>query len=141
MIDKIVGGLFAIVALSLFMYAEPDMKEGMWEITGDMKMEGVPSAMPSVPVNYAQCLTKKDLIPQPKDKNRDCKMISNKIVGNVVTWVMQCKDNKITMESTGTVTYKGESFNSTINNVTTDSGGQKMKSTIHMTGKRTGDCK
>jgi len=145
MINKIISGLFAAAAATLlltpFVFAEPNMKEGMWEIKGDMKMEGMPVPMPAVPVNYNQCLTKKDIVPQKKDKNQDCKMISNKIEGNTVTWVMQCKDKHGTMESTGTVTYKGESFDSTINNVTTDSSGKIMKSAIHLTGKRTGDCK
>jgi len=143
--NKIISVFFAAAAASLLLtpivFAEPNMKEGMWEIKGDMKMEGMPVQMPAVPVTYTQCLTKKDIVPQKKEKNQDCTMISNKIEGNTVTWVMQCKDKHGTMESTGTVTYKGESFESTINNVTTDPGGNKMKSAIHLTGKRTGDCK
>jgi hypothetical protein len=58
-----------------------------------------------------------------------------------VTWVIQCKDKNGTTESKGTVTYKGNSFDSTINNVTTDKSGEKVVSTMRMTGKRIGDCK
>ena len=72
-----------------------------------MKLEGMPFPMPSVPVSYTQCLTKKDMVPQKKEKNQDCKMISNKTEGNAVSWVMQCKDRNGTTDSTGKVTYKG----------------------------------
>jgi hypothetical protein len=138
-------GLIVVVALSVlitpFVFAEPNMKEGQWEISGEMKLEGMPVSMPAMPIKYTQCLTKKDIVPQKKEKDQDCKMISNKISGNTVTWVMQCKDKNGMTESRGTVTYKGNSFDSTIRNVTTDSSGEKAVSTIRMTGKRTGDCK
>jgi hypothetical protein len=142
---KFSTGLMVIVVISLLMtplvFAEPNMQEGKWEISGEMKLEGMPVAMPAMPIKYTQCLTKKDFVPQKKEKDQDCKMISNKIQGNTVTWVIQCKDKNGTTESKGTVTYKGNSFDSTINNVTTDKSGEKVVSTMRMTGKRIGDCK
>jgi hypothetical protein len=143
--SKISITLIVVVALSLLavpgVFAEPNMQEGQWEISGEMKLEGMPFAMPAMPIKYTQCLTKKDIVPQKKDKNQDCKMVSNKIEGNTVSWVMECKDKKGTTESKGTVTYKGNSFDSTMHNVTTDTKGAKSVSTMKMSGKRTGDCK
>ena len=145
MINKTVIGLLALVLVSLFrlpsVFAEPNMKEGMWEIKGEMKIEGMPFPMPPVPMNYTQCLTKKDMIPQKKEKNQDCKMISNKMAGDTVSWVMQCKDKNGVMESTGKLTYKGNSFTGTVHIVTTETNGEKSESTLQMSGKRTGDCK
>ncbi len=145
MINKTVIGLLALVLVSLFrlpsVFAEPNMKEGMWEIKGEMKIEGMPFPMPPVPMNYTQCLTKKDMIPQKKEKNQDCKMISNKMAGDTVSWVMQCTDKNGVMESTGKLTYKGNSFTGTVHIVTTETNGEKSESTLQMSGKRTGDCK
>jgi hypothetical protein len=143
--SKISLSLIVVAAVSLLaapgVFAEPNMQEGTWEISGEMKLEGMPFPMPAVPIKYTQCLTKKDLVPQKKEKNQDCKMISNKIEGNTVSWVMECKDKKGITESTGKVLYKGNSFESTIETKTTDAKGAKTASTMKMSGKRTGDCK
>jgi hypothetical protein len=127
--------------LSFALFAQPNMHEGMWEIKGEMKIEGMPFPMPPVPMNYTQCLTKKDMVPQKKEKNQDCTTISNKIAGDTVTWVMQCKDKNGVTDSTGKITYKGNSFAGTVHTVMKDTKGSKSESTLQMSGKRTGDCK
>jgi hypothetical protein len=117
------------------------MKEGTWEIKGEIKMEGLPFPMPPIPMTFTQCLTKKDMVPQKKEKNQDCKTIKNETVGNTVSWVMQCKDKNGVTDSTGKITYKGDSFDGTVHTVTKDTKGEKSESTMQMSGKRTGDCK
>jgi len=121
--------------------AEPNMAEGKWEVTGKMTMEGLPFRMPAVPISYSQCLTKKDLVPQQKEQNKDCKLVSQKIQGNIVTWVGSCvdKDGNKT-DSTGTITYKGSSFDGKIDTVMRDPKGAKTTSKLQITGQRTGDC-
>lgn len=122
--------------------AEPNVTEGMWDITGSMKMEGLPFPVPTVPISYSQCITKKDLVPQQKEKNKDCTITSQKIEGNTVTWAVSCLDKKgAKTEGTGTITYKGESFEGKMQNTMTDSKGGKIESRMEMTGKRTGACK
>jgi hypothetical protein len=130
--------VFSLV-LSGFAFAEPNMQEGMWEITMKTEMPGMPMAMP--PMKFTQCLTKKDLVPQKKGKNEDCKMISTKVDGNVVTWVAQCRMKDGTVDSTGKITYKGNGFDGVIKAVmdTKDTG--KMEVTQYMSGQRIGDCK
>ena len=145
MLHKTGIGLVVLIIASFFflpsVFAAPNMKEGMWEIKGEMKIEGMPIPMPSVPVNYTQCLTKKDMVPQKKEKNQDCKMISNEMVGDTVTWVMQCKDKNGVADSSGKITYKGNSFDGTVHTVAKDTKGNKSETTLQMSGKRTGDCK
>jgi hypothetical protein len=130
--------VFSLV-LSGFAFAEPNMQEGMWEITMKTEMAGMPMAMP--PMKFTQCLTKKDLVPQKKEKNEDCKMISTKVDGNVVTWVAQCRMKDGTVDSTGKITYKGNGFDGVIKVLmdTKDTG--KVEVTQHMSGQRIGDCK
>lgn len=145
MINKTGIGLIAFIIGSLFLlpsvFAEPNMQEGMWEIKGEMKIEGLPFPMPPVPMTYTQCLTQKDMVPQKKEKNQDCKTIKNEIVGNTVSWAIQCKDKNGVTDSTGKITYKGNSFAGTVHTITMDKKGAKSESTMQMSGKRTGDCK
>ncbi len=129
------------LCLSSALLAEPNMQEGMWEIKGEMKIEGMPFPMPPVPMAYTQCLTKKDMVPQKKEKDQECKTIKNEIAGNTVTWDMQCKDKNGITDSTGKITYKGNSFVGTVHTVMKDTEGSKSESTLEMSGKRTGDCK
>ena len=145
MLKKAGFGSIVVIVVSFLMssalFAEPNMQEGMWEIKGEMKIEGMPFPMPPVPLSFTQCLTKKDMVPQKKEKNQDCKTIKNEIVGNTVTWVMQCKDKNGVTDSTGKITYKGDSFTGTVHMVTKDTTGSNSESTLQMSGKRTGDCK
>ena len=131
------------IMLSLFLaglaFAEPNMQEGMWEMTMKMEMPGMPMEMP--PMKFNQCLTKKDLVPQKKEKNEDCKMISTKVDGNTVTWVAKCIMKDGTMDSTGEITYKGSNFDGVIKAVMNTKDTGKMEVTQHMSGRRIGDCK
>jgi uncharacterized protein DUF3617 len=143
---RAIVSLAVILAVSFLMsvavHAEPNMQEGMWEIKGEMKLEGMPFPMPAVPISYTQCLTKKDMVPQQKEKNKECTTESTKVDGNTVTWAVKCKDKKgAVTESAGSVTYKGSGFDGKIHTVTTDAKGSKSESNLAMSGKRTGDCK
>jgi len=118
-------------------FASPNMQDGKWEITTTMDMKGLPVQMK--PIKTTVCLDQKDVVPQKPQKNEDCKMISNKVEGNTVTWVMQCKDKNGTMDSTGKITYKGNSFDGTVNmDINGKQGKQHMAQ--KMSGKRIGDC-
>jgi hypothetical protein len=140
----IVAGLmlFAVTGVSAAAFAEPNFSEGQWEVKGEMKLEGMPFPMPPMPFGYSQCITKKDLVPQQQQKDQECTTVSQKIEGSTVSWAMSCKDKKGNVtESTGSATYAGGTFESTMHTVTTDA--KKNVSTANMTlkGKRTGDCK
>ena len=122
--------------------AEPNFSEGMWEIKAEMKIEGLPFAMPAVPVNYSHCITKKDMVPQQQEKNQECTRVSEKVEGNTVTWVMTCKDKKgAVTESNGKATYAGTTFDAVIQNTTTDAKGKKSQANMTMKGARTGECR
>ncbi len=118
-------------------FAAVNMQEGKWDITLEMKIEGVPFPMP--PIKFARCLTKEDMIPQEKKKDQDCRTTS-KTKGDTVNWVTVCKDKSGTTESTGSVTYKKGSMNGTMKSTTTDDKGAKSVSNMRVSGKRTGAC-
>ena len=134
--------LVAVSFLTLEAFAAPNFSEGKWEIKGEVKLEGMPFAMSSMPFNYSQCLTKKDMVPHKQEKKQECTKVSEKIAGNSVSWVMECKDSRGTVtRSTGKASYAGATFNAKIHNVSTDARGQKSESNMTMSGRRTGACK
>ncbi len=143
---RIAFAVAAVLVLSVVsettVFAAPNMKEGQWEISAEMKMEGMPFAMPAMPIKYSTCLTKKDMVPQKKEKNMECSEAKPKVQGDTVNWSVKCKDkNGNVTESTGRITYKGNAFDGSMKNVTTDTKGAKSVSNMKMAGKRVGDCK
>ena len=134
--------LLPLFSLAAVAYAEPNLQDGLWEITSKMEMPGMPAAaMQST--KMTQCMTKTNAVPttQPKDKNNDCKMTSTNVVGNTVTWAMQCHGQQGDSDSSGKVTYSGNSF-SGVTKVSMNIKGQgRMDMTQNMSGKRIGDCK
>jgi len=118
---------------------EPNMQEGLWEITSSMEMPGMP-AMP--PMKHTQCLTRKDMVPQSQEKNQDCKITQTGQSGNTVTWSMKCSGEVGAMEGTGKVTYSGDTFQGamTMSMPAPEQGG-KMQMTQQMKGRRIGNCK
>ena len=118
----------------------PSLKEGQWDTTIKIDMPGLPIAMP--PFTTSSCITKKDLVPKTQQPGQDCKVKSQKIVGDTVEWAVQCKDEGgMVMDGSGKVTYKGESFGGNMTMSMSGGGHPGMQMSYVMTGKRTGDCK
>lgn len=118
---------------------EPNMQEGLWEITSSIEMPGMPAM---APMKNTQCLTKKDLVPQSQEKSQDCKITQTGMSGNTVTWTMKCSGEGGEVEGTGKITYSGDTFQGTMTmNIQNPGQGGKMQMTQHMTGHRIGNCK
>ncbi|MFH0974915.1 MAG: DUF3617 family protein [Spirochaetota bacterium] len=136
--------LIAVLATAFFvtaLVAAPNkMKEGKWEITMSMNMQGMPFAMP--PVTHTQCITKKDLEDNKKTlpaagKSENCEIKDYKISGNTVTWKTVCKDGT---KGSGEITYKGDSYSGTMTMETVDKKGNKSVINYKIKGRRLGDC-
>src|SRR3972149_3035912 len=100
--------LFALILLCAAGTAHPagvDMKEGEWEISSEtsMVMEGM--SMPSQANKSTYCLTREDLVPK-SEKDKDCKMVKKRVVGNTVSGRMECKKS----EGEGEITYRGSTY-------------------------------
>lgn len=118
--------------------AEPNMKDGLWQITTKVEMKGMPVSIP--PSVTKQCLTKKDSVPQSREKNSNCKIIEQKVSGNTVTWSSVCKEKDSTVESKGSITYKGDTFDGTTTTNIKDKTQKAQQVSTKMSGKRLGPC-
>lgn len=141
MLQRFVSGV-TIVMSFLFAgsaFGEMNMHEGMWEMTVKTDMPGMRFEMP--PMKFNQCMTRKDAVPQRRERNEDCKITSTKIEGNTVHWVVQCHTKDGTIDSNGRITYSGNSFDGVIKAIVNNGKSGKMEMTQHMSGRRIGDCK
>jgi hypothetical protein len=136
---------FALLAVLLILcvtasvYAEPNIKEGKWEITALPEVKGMEGKIPAQ-VN-SQCITKKEMVPQEPEKGAECKTLEQKVSGDTVTWFMRCTSKDGSGENRGEVTYKGDRFDGVVTMITTRPGEDKMEMKVKLSGKRIGECK
>jgi hypothetical protein len=128
-----------LFVISLFLFScslqkGPNMKEGLWEVTMRMEVPGMPVQMS--PQTYTQCLTQKEIVPQPKEPTQECKIVKQDTKGDTVSWVVECKTNEGTAVSDGSITYKGDTFEGVIQMTQGD-----MKATQRLSGRWVGKCK
>jgi hypothetical protein len=126
--------LFAFISIS-FAASGLNMQEGLWEITTKTQMPG----MDMPPMTHTQCLTKKDFVPQgSKQPGQECNITNVKVIGNTVTWSIDCESQGGKMKGTGKTTYSGNSFKGTM---TMSMPQVNMNITSQICGRRIGDCK
>lgn len=126
-IVAIIAGIAGLVNAGM------NMQEGKWEMTIITEMKGMPYPMP--PMKYMQCLTKKDMNPQKRDKNQECREISSRVNGNTYNWVIECSSKEGKTRSSGTITYHGSTFSGVV-----DTMSQGMAIKQKMSGRRIGAC-
>ena len=126
--------LLATVSFSLA-GSKPNVKPGKWEVTTRMEMPGMQMNMP--PMTHTQCITENDYVPQTGQPGEECKITKTMVSGDTVTWTMHCRGEGGEMNGTGTVTYRGNSFEGKISMSMAPSG---MEMTIFTSGRRIGEC-
>ncbi len=111
----------------------PNMKDGLWEITIEMEMQGMPMKMP--PMTHTQCITRKNAVPSASQPGQECKMTENHINGDTVTWQMECDTPEGSAKAAGKITYAGDTFKGEIKMKM-----QGMEMLQHLDGKWVGEC-
>ena len=105
--------LFAVILLCTGATAHSagvDMKEGEWEISTETSMTMGTISMPSMTSKMTHCLTHDNPVPaSEKEKEKDCRVVDQKVVGNKVSWHIVCKDG----EGEGEITYSGTIYKGT----------------------------
>jgi hypothetical protein len=132
--------LIIVLAASLsFAGSDTTIKEGQWEITMKVEMQGMNADVP--PMKYTKCLTGKDSLPVDQSTASQCTMADVKTVGNTVTWKLKCTEQAGGMEGSGKIVYHGDTFDGTITMSLNDPEEGKINMVQRITGKRLGDCK
>ncbi|MBP2686299.1 MAG: lipoprotein [Deltaproteobacteria bacterium] len=131
------GILFALILLFVAgtaYSAGVDMKEGDWEISSEtsMTMEGM--SMPSMANKSTYCLTREDPVPK-SEQDKDCRIVKQKVVGNTVSWRMECKKG----EGEGEISYHGTTYNGFLKMKMVEDG-HAMNMNVKLAGKYLGPC-
>lgn len=154
----VVLGAAAGLVLAASAGAADAIREGKWEFTSEMQMEGMPQ-MPALPPGVklppgmsvstrgntmrstvVKCITKDDLVPASDQKtDNKCKTTKMERKGNTVTWNTVCTDGGMKMTGDGVATYTGEVMDSTMT-MTTQGQGQSTKQVVKTKGKYLGVC-
>jgi len=127
-----------------------DLKDGEWEVTSETSMTMGTMSMPSMTSKVTHCMTRDNPVPA-SEKQKDCKVVDQKVVGNKVSWRVVCKDS----EGEGEITYRGTTYNGTIKMKTVEGGqttgkrtsrkkaaedGETMTINMKLTGRYLGPC-
>src|SRR3972149_1346312 len=129
--------LFALVLLCAAGYAHSagvDVKEGEWELSHETSMKMGAMSMPATPGKSTYCLTREDLVPKT-EKDKDCRIVKHKVVGNTVSWRIECKKS----EGEGEITYRGATYKGNFRMKTVEDG-QTMTMNMKLAGKYLGPC-
>lgn len=138
MLQKNLIILTVIISLICVNSALAEIKDGLWEITTKVEMKGMPGKIP--PSTMRQCITKKDPVPKDKNKNTECKIKDQSVSGDTVTYAMECKGKNSIVLTSGTMTYKGNSFDGTSTTNVKRKGQAEMQMNSKMSGKYIGPC-
>ncbi len=131
--------LFVVLISFAFSFsAWAQFKDGMWEMTTQVEIKGMPQQMP--PATFRQCITKNDPVPQNQDKSYDCKTTSQKISGNTVTYTVECKGSEGVMVTNGRNTYTGSSMEGSSATRFQMQGQPEMQMAGKIKGKYIGPC-
>jgi hypothetical protein len=139
---RIACGALALGAAAVANAAQPNIRDGLWEITMKMEMEGMPGGAP--PQTMQRCVTPQDFqdaaaMNRGMDKSTRCEVSDYKHQGNTASWKMTC-NGEGAMSGTGTATYSGTSY-TMANKMVMSHGGQTMNMRMTQTGKYVGPCK
>jgi len=129
--------LFALIlfcATGSAQSAGVDMKDGEWEISSETSMTMGAMSMPPSASKSTYCLTREDLVPK-SEKDKECRIVNQKVVGNTVSWRMECKK----AEGEGEITYRGSTYKGNFRMKMVDEG-QTMTMNMKLAGKYLGPC-
>ncbi len=132
-----------VIGIGFTAFAQGPRRDGLWEVTTEMQMEGMPMTIP--PMTAQQCITPAEAndpsksTPQGRGRGgrgaQDCKVSDYKTEGNKVTWTMKCEGPQ-PMTGTGELVYSGDTYTGTMKLDMSGRGAMTMK----YSAKRLGDC-
>lgn len=120
------------------------MQPGLWEMTTQMQMPGMPYQMPTQ--TFRRCITQADLdkyhgVPKPETHgDMTCTMQKFDRTGNTLSYTMKCTGKSGDMQFEGsTIMDSPDAYHGTMH-MTGTADGHPMDMMGQTAGKRVGDC-
>ena len=115
-----------------------EVKKGLWEVTAQMEMQGLPLKL--APVTTQQCFDKDNAVPKSAQQDENCDVSQKQINDNTIYWTLVCLNERGELKGNGEISYKDDTFNGFLKMVLKSKEGQlNMDST--MKGRYLGPCK
>ena len=134
--------LLAIFICPAVVMAEGDLnlEEGYWETMVTIGIEG---GLPLPAIKSSKCITRQDPLPNSMESSgMHCRVFDKNIVGNDVSWRLECGDEKGKMEGQGKITYAGDKFRGKMEALVTQvEDDRHAKLEYVMKGERVRACK
>lgn len=138
MLNKKWMALVVVVSLACASSAWAEIKDGLWEITTKSEIVGMPLKMP--PSTVRHCFVKNDPVPKTTDKSMECKTTNQKVSGDTVTYAVECTGKDSVVITSGTMTYKGNTYDGTSTIRIKSKGQKETQMNNKMSGKYIGPC-
>ena len=119
---------------------ELNLKEGFWDTYVTIRVHG--SVLPVPVIKSSKCISRDDPLPNSANKaDMSCRIFDKTIVGNDVSWKIECADDKGKMDGLGKITYAGDKFEGGMDvEVNETDGGRHLKMQYVMRGERVRAC-
>jgi hypothetical protein len=117
-----------------------NLVEGYWDTYVTIRVQG--GILPVPAIKSSKCITLQDPLPNSSHKSSmSCRIFDKTIVGNDVSWRIECADDKGKMEGKGKITYAGRTFDGGMDMAVQEIGGNRhlnMRYAMH--GERVRAC-
>jgi len=140
---SIILGVFLMCMAAAAAKAD-DLKEGKWTMTMVTHMDNMPPEMAGngqdMKITATNCLSRQNPVPKfSRSANMDnyCQQ-THDTHGNTVTFHMTCNHNDFQMESSGSMTYTGDTMQGHVKSHQAQAGGQSMDTSVDITGQYMG---
>ena len=118
---------------------ELNLEEGYWDTTVIIRVQG--GILPVPVIRSSKCITHQDPLPNSTQPSQRCQVSHRTIVGNDVSWRIECADEKGKMVGDGKITYAGKKFEGGMDVSITEIGGDRhLNMRYDMHGERVGAC-
>ena len=120
-------------------YAElPDIEEGLWEVSTESSVVGMPMEIPTMTVE--ECFTKESMNPEKLMQQSGCQMNNLDIQATQASWDVSCQQEGMTMQGNGSLKFQKKSFSGVFNLRMSGSPSGDMNMKTKLTGRYLGVC-
>lgn len=136
--NRVILAMLSCFSLSTAFAQTPDIQEGLWEVSTEVNIPGMPIKMPAVTMQ--QCFTKQNMQPENILQKNNCQMDTMDIQDNLARWTMSCEQEGMIMQGSGNIQYQKTSFSGVFDMTMSGAAQGAMTMQTKLTGRYIGKC-
>ncbi len=136
--NRVILAMLSCFSLSTAFAQTPDIQEGLWEVSTEVNIPGMPIKMSAVTMQ--QCFTKQNMQPENILQKNNCQMDTMDIQDNLARWTMSCEQEGMIMQGSGNIQYQKTSFSGVFDMTMSGAAQGAMTMQTKLTGRYIGKC-